>query len=30
VTRSEGIALMITVAIAFVNWLWVRNWHSEC
>src|SRR5882672_1095104 len=30
VTRSEAIALMITVAIAFVNWLWVRNWHSEC
>jgi APA family basic amino acid/polyamine antiporter len=26
--RSEGIVILITVAVAIANWLWARNWEK--
>jgi APA family basic amino acid/polyamine antiporter len=28
-SRGEGIVILVTMAIAIVNWLWVRNWQKE-
>jgi len=28
-SRSEGMIILVTMAIAMANWLWVRNWQRE-
>jgi positive regulator of sigma E activity len=27
-SRSEGIAILVTMAIAIANWLWARRWQK--
>jgi amino acid transporter len=27
-SRGEGIVILVTMAIAFANWLWARNWQK--
>src|SRR5580704_14428204 len=28
-SRREGMVILVTMAIAMVNWLWARNWQKE-